>query len=216
MARRSVAEARTSAGGSATGAAGGNQAVGGTGGAPEVVGGCDHQLLANADFERGPTPEWTQTSDWPGIDIIVAGTDATLAVEGVTPYAGNYLAWLGGIPDNPWDHHLVVLEQTVAIPANAATLTLTGRYWVTSLDDPSAEYDEAYLEFSLDDEVVWQAERFTNQSVTSAWASFSSTTTEPELMAGKAVTFVAYSRTDLEGVTSFFLDSLRLEASCGR
>ena len=187
---------------------------GGSGGG---LGGCDNQLLANADFEAGPTPSWSEESSWPGIEIIVAKTSAALATENVTPYAGNFLAWLGGIPDNDWDHHLVILTQDVTLPADAATLTLSGRRWVKSDDDDSEEFDVAYLEF--DDEagdVAWQAQAWSNQSTTTGWVSFTSTTSVEAAYRGKKLTFVAYSNTDPGGKTSFFLDNLELVASCGR
>jgi hypothetical protein len=186
------------------------------GGAP-VIGGCDNQLLANADFEAGPTPTWGEESEWPGIEIIVAKNNADLAAEGVAPYAGNYLAWLGGIPDNDWDHYLVILTQEITLPSDAATLKLSGRRYVTSVDDPSEEFDVAYLEFQDEaGDLAWQAEGWTNQDTTNGWVSFESSTNVNPVYRGKKLTFVAYSNTDPEGQTSFFLDDLRLEASCGR
>jgi hypothetical protein len=213
-----------------TGGAGGSGATGGTGGGSggtggaammggsggvTPVGGCNNELLVNAGFESGKGVGWTETSDWPGIDLIVNEDEAALAAEGVSPYAGSFLAWLGGIPDNEWDHNVTLIQQYVMIPATASSLTLSGRHLVQSVDDPTAEYDEAYLEFDLDDEVVWQALRLTNQSSSSGWVSFMKTTDLDDL-AGKTLLFYAYARTDPTGKTSFFLDSLSLVANCGR
>jgi len=212
-------------GGGGAGGTGGSAGTGGTipiAGAPNagsggVVGGCDNQLLANAEFEAGPTPSWGEESTWPGIEIIVATGNSALQAEGVTPYAGNYLAWLGGIPDNEWDHHMVILTQDVTLPADAATLTLSGRRYVKSIDDPSELFDVAYLEFDDEDgDVVWQAQAWSNQTTTNGWVAFESSTSVATALRGRKLTFVAYSRTDPEGKTSFFLDNLRLEASCGR
>ncbi len=78
-------------------------------------------------------------------------------------------------------------------------------------------FDIAYLEFDDEaEDVVWQAQAWTNQSTTNGWVSFESSTTVAPAQRGKKLTFVAYSNTDQEGETSFFLDDLRLEASCGR
>jgi hypothetical protein len=202
-------------GSSATGGTGGGAMSGGTGGVTPI-GGCNNELLVNAGFESGKGVGWAETSDWPGIDLVVNEDDAALNAEGVSPYAGSFLAWLGGIPDNEWDHHVTLIEQRVVIPATASSLTLSGRHLVTSIDDPSDEYDEAYLEFDLNDEVVWQSLRLTNQSTSSGWVSFSKTTNDLEGLAGQTLLFYAYARTDLTGKTSFFLDSLSLVAGCGR
>jgi hypothetical protein len=186
--------------------------AGGSGG---VIGGCDNQLLANANFEAGPTPSWREESDFPGLKIIVPASDSGLVAEGVTPH-GTYLAWLGGIADNMWDHYDVILRQDVEIPADASSLTLSGAYWIKSDDDPAGEYDGASLEFETELGTMWIAVHWTNQDTTSGWQSFSGTTNDMEYLGGRTVTFVAYSRTDPMGKTSFFLDDLRLEATCGR
>lgn len=186
-------------------------------GSGNVLGGCDNQLLANGDFEAGPTSSWGEESTWPGIEIIVASTNSALVAENVTPYAGTYLAWLGGIPDNDWDHNLVTLTQDVTLPSDAATLTLSGYRWVESVDDDSGAFDVAFLEF--DDEagdVVWQAQAWSNQTTTNGWSAFQATTTVEPAYRGQKLTLVAYSNTDPGGKTSFFLDNLVLIASCGR
>jgi hypothetical protein len=198
-------------GGSASQTGGG----GGSGGMTPI-GGCNNELLVNAGFDSGKGVGWEEMSDWPGIDLVVNEDDPALIAEGVSPYAGSFLAWLGGIPDNEWDHNVTLIQQRVLIPATASSLTLSGRHLVQSTDDPSAEYDEAYLEFDLDDAVVWQSIRLTNLSASTGWVSFSKTTTDLEDLAGKTLLFYAYARTDLTGKTSFFLDSLSLVASCGR
>ena len=214
--------------GGTPGQGGGSSPAGGTGGssmaagAPNTggsppLGGCDDQLLANANFEAGPSPSWSEESEWPGIEIIVKKDNADLLAEHVSPYAGDYLAWLGGIPDNEWDHYLVILRQEVTLPSTAATLTLSGRRYVTSVDDPSEAFDVAYLEFqTAAGDLAWQAQAWTNQDTTTGWVPFEATTDVEPQYRGKKLTFVAYSNTDPEGQTSFFIDELRLEAGCGR
>jgi len=217
--------------GSAGGGNGGNDAGSGSGGAgsgnagssgsagsggAEVIGGCDNQLLRNANFDAGPTPIWREESDINGLEIIVRSDDAKLVAEGATPHSGNYLAWLGGIEDNEWDRADVILRQDVTIPAEASALTLTGQYWVKTADSQTDPYDVSYMEFEDDSGVIWQAQHLDNTDYSSGWVAFESTTSDMVGLAGQTVTFVAYSRTDLEGKTSFFLDSLRLQAECGR
>lgn len=198
-----------------SGGTGGGTMTGGTGGTTPL-GGCNNELLANADFEQGKAAGWTSTSDWPGIDLIVPKTEPALMAEGVAPYAGTFLAWLGGIPDNEWDHNVTMISQYVQIPATASSLTLSGRHLVKSIDDPSDIYDVSYLEFDLNDKVVWQSLALTNQSVTNGWVAFDKTTHDLAGLAGKTLLFYAYARTDPTGKSSFFLDSLSLVATCGR
>jgi hypothetical protein len=201
------------------GTGGGLGGAGGGSGSGGMLGGCDNQLLANADFEAGPTPSWQEESDKAGLEIIVSASDAELMAEGVAPYAGSYLAWLGGIADNMWDHYDVILRQNVAIPEDASALTLSGFYHIKSDDSPTTGYDVAYLEFETDAGTIWQAVHWTNVDQTSSWQPFTSTTDDTfqlDALRGQTVTFVAYSRTDPTGKTSFFLDNLKLEAECGR
>ncbi len=202
--------------GGAGGGTGGASMGGGTGGTAPV-GGCNAQLLVNGDFESGKGVGWEElVTNWTGIDLVVNKSDAALIAEGVSPYAGNFLAWLGGIPDTEYDYHVTKISQYVAIPANATQLTLSGRYLIQSDDDPSGYYDEAYLEFDLNDKVVWQALPLSNQIITNGWTAFSKSTDGLNGLAGKTLYFYAYARTDPTGKTSFFLDSLKLEATCGR
>ncbi|MEY2935863.1 MAG: hypothetical protein RL033_6612, partial [Pseudomonadota bacterium] len=81
---------------------------------PEVVGGCFNQLLRNGDFERGHEG-WTELTELR--DIIVWRDHPDLAPTGVTPQAGNYLAWIGGIPNGAFTTYPTRLEQQVAVPA---------------------------------------------------------------------------------------------------
>ncbi len=207
------------AGRSASGGApafGGASGTRGASGGVEPIGGCNHQLLVNADFEAGPGLPWQESSDWPGVTIVVPASAAGLQKESVLPYGGNYLAWLGGIPDNPYDHYEVTLTQAITIPATTAELTLSGEYLVHSEDGAEGAYDEAHLQLNVADEVGWLAQSFTNQDMGHDWKSFSAQTTDLDGLRGKTVTFIAYSRTDLDGKTSFWLDDLRLQATCGR
>jgi hypothetical protein len=204
--------------GTPAGGLAGVSGIGGVGGVPVIIGGCDNQLLENADFEAGPSPKWREESSWAGIEIIVSKDDTNLQAEGVAPHTGSFLGWLGGVPDNMWDHELVILRQDIAIlPTDATTLTLSGYCNVKSADEADGAYDVAYLELDDDDgDVLWQAQAWTNQTTTNGWVRFESSTDVASNLRGKTLTFVAYSNTDPEGKTSFFIDDLRLEASCGR
>ena len=102
------------------------------------------------------------------------------------------------------------------IPADAAELSLTGQYFIKTVEDTEQAYDVTYVQLVLDDEVLWLAATWTNLDATTGWKSFDASTTDLAALRGKTVTFIAYSRTDPNGVTSFWLDNLELVASCGR
>jgi hypothetical protein len=71
------------------------------------------QLLVNGGFETGSISPWTASSG-----VLASGTSAHPA------QAGSYLAWLDGYSKA----HVDTLAQTVAIPSNCVSATLT--YWV--------------------------------------------------------------------------------------
>ncbi|HEY3496799.1 MAG TPA: hypothetical protein VGK73_19005 [Polyangiaceae bacterium] len=193
--------------------AGGSGGIAGGGGT--MIGGCENQLLANADFDAGPTASWREETTLPEPrEIILHRSNGELAAEDVAPDSGDFLARLGGIEDNEWSQYFVLLRQDVTIPEDAHTLTLTGRYWIKTEDDPDIEYDEALLEFEDADETIWPARRLTNRDHTTGWTSFQHSTSDLDRLRGRTIVFLAYSRTDFTGKTTFFLDSLRVEARC--
>lgn len=100
----------------------------------------------------------------------------------------------------------------------AAVLTFSGQFLVKTAEDNTYPADEAYLEFSFEDQVVWQAKSLTNldSQLRTFWNDFTESTSELEHLRGRTLTLVAYSRTDPTLKTSFWIDSLRLEATCDR
>jgi Putative Ig domain len=79
-----------------------------------VASGCGaQQLLVNGGFETGSISPWTASSG-----VLTSSTSAHPA------QAGSYLAWLDGYSKA----HTDTLAQTVAIPSNCVSATLT--YWV--------------------------------------------------------------------------------------
>lgn len=199
------------------GVAGDGAAAGaGVGGQP-VVGGCDDQLLTNADFEAGPGSPWQESSDAAAVEVVVSNDDSGLQAQGVAAHGGRYLAWLGGVSDNPYDSHQIMLSQSVTIPADASDLTFSAEVFVKSEEQASAVYDVAYVQLEdADDNVLWLALTLTNQDVGDDWQHVSVDTQELDAIRGQTLNFVAYSRTDPMGVTSFFLDDLELTAACSR
>jgi hypothetical protein len=192
----------------------------GSGGEGGVVGGCDNQLLINGDFEQGHRG-WTEDSNFTSMfQIVQPGSAPGLAEYGVTPQAGRYLGWLGGIPDNnEQKKYRTTLKQTVIIPDEATSITLTGHIWIATEEaEPEMDYMVAEIGEAVDGDnnldVCWLAQWWWNGTTTSGWVPFTYTTSFA-CVRGTRV-FRLESRQDPEVETSFFVDSLRLVAACGR
>jgi len=186
---------------------------------PEVVGGCFAQLIANAGFEFG-SDAWREVADTR--NVIVRRDDPGLVAAGVSPQAGDYVAWLGGVPNGEYGQkYQSGLIQEVTIPAEALTLTLSGYAWVSQSELGLTPSDWAVLE--LDDPLVdegagalWQVRIWNEQDAASGWVYFETETVVLDTFKGRTVPLVADSRPDGNGTLNLWLDSLRLEARCPR
>jgi hypothetical protein len=206
--------------GTGPGASGAAGSGSGDPGETEAIGGCFNQLLANGGFDRGHEG-WSELSE--AVHDVIVRRDASLLVQaGMTPHDGDYLAWIGGIPNGDFRMFHSTMQQTVAIPAEAVSLTLSGYYWVSQPEPNGANVDWAVLEAEDPDpnvSALWVIERFDKDSDNNSngWVHFEVTTLDPPLVAaGKTVTIRANSIPDGNGTLSLWLDSLRLEARCPR
>jgi hypothetical protein len=205
------------AGGAGTSGTGGGGAGGGAGiGNPSGCG----ELLTNGGFEQDRLG-WDVMTSYGNLELnvheaIVDRDDDALAAVGVTPYAGDFLAWAGGIPDSNRNHSLFV-TQPIVISENVTELIFSGHFSIES-DEPLDEfYDALYVEvLDLDYQRVWQFGAFSNQHA-GPW--FTIDPIEPDsgsldLMRGRQLHMGIYSRTDSNTVTHFFFDELSLVAVC--
>jgi hypothetical protein len=218
--------------GGATGGAGTGGAAAGTGGAAGASGsaggagignttGCG-ELITNGSFEQARFG-WDVMTSWGNFELnhhelIVERSAATLAaVPGVTPQAGDFLAWLGGVPDDDQEHSLF-LSQPIVISDDATELVFSGFLRIESDEPLDPSYDEVYVEI-VDDEYqrVWQFGSWSNEHQGPNWFAMSSSDPYPEdfeFILGQPVRFAVYSRTDDNTVTHFFFDSLSLISTC--
>jgi hypothetical protein len=208
--------------GESMGAAGTDPGSGTSGsdpGEPEPIGSCFQQLLSNGGFERGHVA-WAETADLR--DVIVGRDHAALLGTGVTPQAGDSLAWIGGVPNGDYVMYNTRLQQDVAIPAEAISLTFSGYAWVAQPSPGQAAVDWAVLEVedpNPESNGIWRIQLWNDQSVTQSWERFEVVTTDMTILsrlAGKTAAVVSYARPDGNGTLSVWLDSLRLEARCPR
>jgi hypothetical protein len=184
----------------------------------EVIGGCFNQLLGNGNFDAGHSA-WQEVA--PVRDVIVPRDLPALVAAGVAPQSGDYLAWIGGVPNSEYDFYQTTISQDVAIPAEALSLTLTGYVWVAQPELGQMPADWAVLEFQDPDpnsqqSLLWQIALWNDASVTSGWQYFEIARADVEKMKGRTITLVGSAKTNGGGTLSVWLDSLRLEARCER
>ncbi|HTV18794.1 MAG TPA: hypothetical protein VMG12_08990 [Polyangiaceae bacterium] len=182
---------------------------------------CGEQLLANGDFDAGDDARWTVTSD--ARATLLSRADPALAASGVTPQSGDYLVWLGGVPNGEYGlKYATRIAQSVTIPANATRLTFSGYVWVTQPEPDLPLIDWAVMEFfdpsapaTEEYQGLWQVALWNEDNVTAGWVPFEVVKTmDLENMRGRTLTLVADSRPDGNGTLNVWLDSLRLEARC--
>lgn len=184
-------------------------------GEPEVIGGCSNQLLRNGDFERG-AEGWRQVTA--SREVIVWNGHGALAPTGVTAQSGNYLAWIGGIPSGEFTMYRTRLEQDVAIPADALSLTFSGYVWAQQPEPGLPAPDWAILEVvdpTPGSSFLWRVQ-YWEDSATPGWVYFEQTSTDIGRFAGRTVPVQVLNMPNGNGRLSIWLDSLRLEATCAR
>jgi hypothetical protein len=201
--------------GARAGLSGGESGIAGEGGAPGPGGACaTQQLLRNSNFDVGKM-DWLEKSTYAGLSPIVRADDPNLQREGVAPHSGSYLAWLGGITVVTNRHHFMSVEQEVAIPVEATEIAITGQLAVSTLEEGATVYDEGHVRlYDGEGVLVWAARTWTNLDASEGWVPFEIRQPALLALAGKTLIFRIESDTDERNVTSFWFDSLRLEARC--
>ena len=209
--------------GAAAGTSGGGAGVAGASGGGAGVAnpsGCG-ELLANGSFEQGRLG-WDVMTSYPNLEINVHPAIAdrendALADQGVTPHAGDFLAWVGGVPDSHREYNIFV-TQPIVVAQNVTELIFQGFFLIKSEEPNDVPYDDLYVEI-LDREYqrVWQFGAFSNRHQGPNWFAIDPIDPRPEnleLVRGRELYLGVYSRTDAEVPTHFFFDSLSLVATC--
>ena len=191
------------------GAPDGGGGPGSADGAPATDSGPDEcvegwaELLTNPHFDEGPTVGWTST----GGDIIRPEADLPIQVD-----SGDHAAWLGG--RNELD---ASLSQPVSIPDEASDLRLSAKICFVTVET-SGTHDR--VEIVLRDAggaVVGSLRDFSNLDADGIcnWGSLQISSSPAH--AGQDLTFEMHVTTDAANHTSFYFDTLSLEAlsECG-
>jgi hypothetical protein len=211
--------AESGAGGSSEG--GSNATAGSAGFAGEASCG---ELLTNGAFDLGATAAWQEYVTYSDtLRIVVPRDDESLAAEDVQPVSGEYLAWLGGIPDNDERHYISRLHQSVRIPARTSRLSFSGWIRIKTLEEETeTAYDRAYAQIVQvhdnpgDSSVLHLFAGWSNRDSGTEWVEFDFATTNLDALRDRTLTLEVYSNTDENYQTSFWFDSLSLYAECER
>jgi hypothetical protein len=161
-------------------------------------------LLINGNFDSGPGAPWIEVAPWP---LIVE--TASDPIRPVVPDSGMYAAWLGGAVDAQ-DR----LYQDVAVPVGVTSLTLKGK--IQTYAEPSGFADTltVVLRYASTDAVFQTLAIWGGGEALSGWLSFFPIpVNSPELLAGQTVRISFESQNNSSFPTSFFLDTLRFEAT---
>jgi hypothetical protein len=163
----------------------------------QSVGTASRELLVNGGFDSGEPP-WTN----PGIRIVYLGNGSN--PPRVVAQSPLNLAWFGGL--NREDDQLT---QDVTIPANAASVTLSFYYTIISDEVSAAENDVLDVSALVGTQVVPLGHLGDNNQ-TNDWIRFTSAV--PLSLAGQTVTLQIRAITNATLVSSFYIDTVSLQA----
>jgi len=161
------------------------------------------KFLPNASFDLA-TPAWKQETT-----PVVAG-QSLLCGSSITPADGTLAACMGGR-----DGQIQSLSQTVALPAGAKTVTLTGQKCITTVDTDAVDNDVLEFELLEATTVIATFGQFSNQDGArdcqfTAFSPLVATLTDdpPEATLRLRATLNTLK------TTSFFIDALKLDVTC--
>jgi hypothetical protein len=172
----------------------GTGGTGGTGGRP-----CTIELLTSGDFD-GSNTRWMQVSNSRALIYDQS------AVPDVAPRTPPRLAWLGFDAANMEP----VLRQSIAIPADAVQVNISGYYRIET-DESPCTCDYAWVELNAGGTVT-QLTEWTNENANTDWAFFSTFVNGTPIQ-GQNIFFQLHARMDDAVNTSFYFDSLSVTAN---
>ncbi len=157
-----------------------------TGGAP---------VVRNGDFENGSDGSWSESSSG-GYALIYRDSDVSPTWQW---HDGHFGAWLGGAHDE-----LAILAQSLSVPA-AAQLS----YWIRISSEDSCGFDQAWVAINNDELASYDL------CVASALADWTHQTLDLSAYAGQTVLLSFLVSTDDSLYSSFWLDTVAVNATDG-
>jgi hypothetical protein len=159
------------------------------------------ELLQNNAFDGAPEGvNWTATP-------INATYPIVTSDDGIPEQSPAEKAWMGGIVSGTDS-----LYQDIIVPASATSLVLTGYYEVrTSETSTTTIYDRGSLNLTTTTGALLEAVgSYDSTHPTTAWTALNHTFTSAQ--AGQTVRLYFTTTNDFSNETSFFFDSLSLQA----
>lgn len=159
------------------------------------------ELLLNGAFDAAPAGiNWSATPINTMYPIVTAD-------DGIPEQSPTQKAWMGGI-NNGADS----VFQDVAIPASATSLVLTGYYEVrTSETSTTNPYDKGFLNLTTTTGTTLEAVgAYDSTHPTTAWTAINHPFANA--FAGQTVRLFFNTTNDVSNETSFFFDTLSLQA----
>lgn len=167
------------------------------------------ELLANPAFDLTPVGTgWTEQDIDPTYPVI------TSAPSGLPAQSAPYVAWMGGITgdDIGASSATDVLYADVTVPAGTTQLVLTGYYAVATSETDPTPYDTASVDLLQTNGTPIEAIlAMDNTTIATSYAQFTHTFTSN--VAGQTVRLRFTSTNDIINATSFFFDTLSLQAT---
>jgi hypothetical protein len=162
-------------------------------------------LLTNGPFEAGGTG-WSVVPIIANDPLVGDGSEG-----GIAAHTPTMRAWMGGVAQaNATDR----LYQDVMVPASTTALVLTGFYEVRSSESGSTVYDTGKAEITTTTGTSLElVKAFDNAHKTTAWTSLDYTVTNLAAMTGQTVRVHFTTTNDGLNSTSFYFDSLHLNAT---
>lgn len=156
-------------------------------------GGSPTERMVNGGFESGPGSGWTESSTG-GYELITTSK----------PHAGSYSAYLGG-----YNNGTDTISQSVTIPSNATTATLSYYWYMDTQDVTSAVYDKMQVYVKDGSGTTTNVASVTNMSSANAWYQ---TTFDLSAFKGQTVTLYFKATCDSSYPTDFFVDDVSVMA----
>jgi hypothetical protein len=169
------------------------------------------EMLQNPAFDLAPAGTL-----WTAVPFDTAYPVVTGDV-GITQQSAPYYAWMGGLVGSDYGVATCTdtLYQDVAIPATATSLVLTGYYEVRTGETGSTVYDSGSLALTQTNgtviESVFTTQQLNNAHPTTTWTAINHTFTN--VSAGQTVRLFFTTSNDVTNATSFYFDSLSLQAT---
>lgn len=165
------------------------------------------EVLVNGSFDSMPEGTgWTQVPIDPTLPPIT-GDEPVPAIDEQSP---TLKAWMGGFAQAAADDSI---SQPLAIPPGTTALMLTGYYWVKSADSTTVVHDTSTVELvGTGSTVIDTALALDNKTRHTTWQPLAHDIPVGTL-AGTTVTFRISSHNDGTSATSFWYDTLSLQAT---